>query len=382
MKKIVISLCCLFLMSGCQKSIDVITTTDGFQVEKIGSISRTSNKVKYNYLMNCKENTLCFSTEEYLDDTKCENKYYEINIKDKLVVETELEETNNEDDVTYVSRSEGSVYYYDSIYSLSENEQIIETEAHLNDDLSTVKISYVYQSDKETSVLYEYTFNKDTENEVFSLIPYLGALYRKDDQNYMFLYVENNQLAVDRIQPGKHKIKEKRIPLFFENMQLVGYDAESEKTDKRIYQNEEKKLFYLNGKTVELNFSDTVTQIDENTIIVQEVEKEKVVNNYIYNFETGEKIKMNKVLNGFIYSDYDYFKGESDNWLFRPTEVEVSETSQFFNLGKINEDVVELKELPFETNAYLFESIDEKQIMFVNIGENDTSFDFYLVSVE
>lgn len=51
-------------------------------------------------------------------------------------------------------------------------------------------------------------------------------------------------------------------------------------------------------------------------------------------------------------------------------------------VGKFEENQLQLIELPFETDQYFFEIIDENRYAFVSNGKKGKTFDLYIVELE
>lgn len=377
MKKLGLILWCLFILTGCQKEIDVVVKNDGFQVEKIASLPKTEYD-ENGGIYNCGENLVCFNVE-YIIGEHSEISVYQINLTNSSIKKQSATDKPNEF-ITFQSKDVEKGYVYEITYSLSDTEEVIALLEGSNDGTGTEKKSYIYQNENERTILYEYTDNEEKNNFDSQFIPISGTMAMDDDRSLIFVYVEDDQLAVDRIAAGKKITEERRIPLAYQDMKLTSFVTEADRQDIRVYENETKKMYVVEGKTLELNIKDTVTQINENTIIVQEMKNDEV-SNYIYNFETEEKTEIASPLNGYIYADYDNQQNESSNWIFQPIKQELTDTNQFFSYGKIKEDLIELTELPFETEIYAFEFIDEKRMIFVST-EDPSSFDFYVVRME
>lgn len=132
---------------------------------------------------------------------------------------------------------------------------------------------------------------------------------------------------------------------------------------------------------VEIELNEIAHLVDATHLIIQQVENQKVISNSIYDFESETKKEIGELLSHNIFSDYEW-TGNSSNWIHVPEINRDSDSNQYFQLGKITENQIILTEIPFEVNRYLWAFMDDQHLIFVNNGEMDSSFDFYLVTLE
>lgn len=380
MKKIMLCMWCCLILTGCQKKIDVVVKTDGFQIEKIASFP--ADEETDIMLDTCKKDTLCL--ENY------KNKIvYELDLNNNSVKELRIPENNNHNPEIYSVYPIEDGFVAETILLISDSEKIIQRRETQN---QSVKKSMIYKTNQEEIVLNQTEINKEDE---FELPEYFMML---NDRSVYTTYVEHESLVAKQIEAGGKITEIARVPLVEDGMKLTQYQLFGDEMNLNfpfdlfevlpqnylIYENETTRRIHLGEEIFETALNENYYLIKENIVLLQEKDpiKDNIIKTTILHLDTQEKIECSESLNGFIFPQVEWGEKVSKQFIFKPYDNLTTDKSQFTMVGKFEENQLQLIELPFETDQYFFEIIDENRYAFVSNGKKGKTFDLYIVELE
>lgn len=377
MKKIIVSLCCLLFMSGCQKSIDIVYKTDGFQVEKIASLPTREEKDNGISFYKCKEDTVCLRKENTFTRQEM---IYEVNINNHSVKERKVSQSEYvlNEYILYNDYQTEDGLVIETTFLISDTEKVISRREIIGE---TKTKTILYQSDKEEKIISEYHMH---EEETEFSPNFNGNVMMLEDRSVLVYYTKDESVVSERIEAGGKFSEIDRVPLIEDGMKIESYYFYPPNDKNVTYSNETKRRIYDDETMFETKLNEGYVRISEDTVILKEIEEntENILKTSILEINTQKRTELSENLNGMLFSAYEWGYKESKQFLFMPYNNSVENQSQFLMVGEFQDNQLQFIELPFEVDQYLFEILDKNRFAFITEGTDGKPFDLYLVTLE
>lgn len=353
MKKMLMLLGCVLLLSGCEKEMEIIETKDGYEIEKIGDISSTG--IGYGEI--CGENKYCFHVQKNQADSYERETVasYEIDLTTKKIKKVEID---NEKD-----KLKGRDYMV--------VEDVTEDVAYDENgfERTTQYHTWTYKSALETKEIYNCKF----ENQNGALDPCL-TMYEYQGHYYFYDQEEKDSVVYEIVKGGTFKevdrVPKKIDDYYANNTGMYPFYVENPMKENALeYQNETSKRNYYGDEYIEYDLNQTCDKIDDYIFMNTETQLGFVTETKIIDFDTkketilpicfdGFKIKLKKK-NAFI----QYF-----------TNHEVSYVEVFDNQ-------LIMHQLPFDT-SFLLNVVNENQVILFKESDAHDKIEFYIMTIE